>query len=103
MVQKHFLVTGRVQGVGFRVFTLQKAIQLGIQGWVRNLDDGRVEVLAVGPEGAMNRFSRELQKGPQRSSVEDLSESDFSGTIDFTGFKILEDGREPWPRNLSGN
>lgn len=98
MVQKHFLVTGRVQGVGFRVFTLQKAIQNGIQGCVRNLQDGRVEILAFGPEGALHRFSRELQKGPQRSIVEDLSESDFSGTIDFSGFKILEDGSEPWPQ-----
>lgn len=96
MFSKHFLITGKVQGVGFRVFTLQKAIQHGIKGSVRNLADGRVEVLAFGPEGAMNRFSRELQKGPQRSSVEDLSESDFSGTIDPSGFKILEDGGMPW-------
>ena len=96
MISKHFLVTGRVQGVGFRVFTLQKAIQHGVQGWVRNLSDGRVEVLAVGPEGAMNRFHRELQRGPQRSVVEDLSEVDFSGTINHSGFKILEDGSEPW-------
>ncbi len=96
MFTKHFLITGKVQGVGFRVFTLQKAIQLGIKGSVRNLADGRVEVLAFGPEGAMNRFSRELQKGPQRSSVEDLSEYDFSGTIDSSGFKILEDGGTPW-------
>ena len=96
MFSKHFLVRGRVQGVGFRVFTLQKAIQLGIRGWVRNLVDGRVEILAFGPEGALSRFAREIQKGPQRSTVEDLSESDFSATMDFSGFKILEDGGEPW-------
>lgn len=101
MFSKHFLITGKVQGVGFRVFTLQKAIQHGIQGWVRNLSDGRVEVLAIGPEGAMNRFARELIKGPQRSSVEDLSESDFSGTIDSSGFKILEDGGKPWSAKSS--
>lgn len=96
MVQKHFLVTGKVQGVGFRVFTLQKAIQHGIQGCVRNLFDGRVEILAYGPEGAMSRFSRELVRGPQRSNVEDLSEAEFSGTIEHSGFKILEDGSQPW-------
>jgi acylphosphatase len=62
-------VTGRVQGVGFRYATLQEARQRGLSGWVRNLADGCVEVLAQGPEDAVDELLGWLAVGPRFASV----------------------------------
>ncbi|MDH3260709.1 MAG: acylphosphatase [Acidimicrobiia bacterium] len=63
------IVTGRVQGVGFRYATLREAQQRGLTGWVRNLSDGRVEVLALGPSVAVNDLVAWLAEGPRLASV----------------------------------
>ncbi|MFQ6055775.1 MAG: acylphosphatase [Methanosarcinales archaeon] len=68
----HIFISGRVQGVFFRSFTRKTAIQLGICGWVRNLRDGRVEVLAEGEKEVLERFIKKLQIGPEYSKVDDL-------------------------------
>jgi acylphosphatase len=60
----HAFVSGRVQGVGYRAFTRNKAKLLGLKGFVRNLPDGRVEVYAEGDEEKLIRFSDYLKKGP---------------------------------------
>ena len=68
----HIIVTGRVQGVGFRAFTESAARRHGVAGWVRNRPSGEVEVLArVRPEHK-GRFLAELQKGPPLSRVRDV-------------------------------
>jgi acylphosphatase len=58
------LVSGRVQGVGFRAFAQRQADRLGIDGWVRNLPDGRVEALAAGDDDAVAAFIEALRRGP---------------------------------------
>lgn len=64
------LVRGHVQGVGFRYFTRDVGRQLGLRGWVRNLRDGRtVEVHAVGPASALERFLEQLRAGPPGALV----------------------------------
>lgn len=64
------LVRGHVQGVGFRYFTRDVGRQLGLRGWVRNLRDGRtVEVHAIGPPVALERFLEELRAGPPGALV----------------------------------
>jgi acylphosphatase len=66
---EHFRVSGRVQGVGFRYAALNEAQRLGLAGWVRNLADGRVEVLAQGEAARLERFHAWLQQGPPGARV----------------------------------
>lgn len=74
MTTHHFLIKGRVQGVGYRFFTYISARKYLIKGWVRNLDSGDVEVLAQGTSGGMEKFKKSLIQGPAFSQVEDISE-----------------------------
>lgn len=65
----HAYVSGRVQGVAFRHHTRQTARQLHLRGWVRNLPDGRVEVLAEGDETSLQQLEHFLQRGPVAARV----------------------------------
>ena len=71
-VARRYIISGRVQGVGFRFFTEEAALLEGIDGWVRNLPDGRVEVAAEGDGEAMDRFERALRHGPPGARVDDV-------------------------------
>jgi acylphosphatase len=68
-------ISGRVQGVGFRAATLDEARRLEIHGWVRNLPDGRVEVLAQAESSALEQFCAWLQQGPPAARVSHLERS----------------------------
>ncbi|MEN3033578.1 MAG: acylphosphatase [Aquificaceae bacterium] len=72
MLAIRVFVEGKVQGVGFRAFTKAKATELGLNGWVKNLPDGRVEALLVGEERAVWECIMALFDGPQRAKVESL-------------------------------
>jgi len=76
LISRRFIVEGRVQGVGFRWFVVSSARRAGLSGWVRNLPDGAVEVVAAGSEEALDLLREDLRKGPVASSVRDLSESE---------------------------
>ena len=69
-VAARFHVSGRVQGVAFRAYTLERALALGLRGYVRNLADGRVEVLACGAAGAVKDLGGWLYEGSPSSRVE---------------------------------
>jgi acylphosphatase len=66
----HLLVSGRVQGVAFRMYTVDEARRLGVSGWVRNLADGRVEIEAEGERSALLDLVRFCEKGPPAARVE---------------------------------
>lgn len=66
---RRWFVSGRVQGVGFRDFTLREALSIGLAGWVRNLDDGRVEAYAVGTAEQLDGLAARLHRGPVFSEV----------------------------------
>ncbi|HEX9582598.1 MAG TPA: acylphosphatase [Gemmatimonadales bacterium] len=83
-----WLVSGSVQGVGFRWFVARHARRLGLTGSVRNLPDGRVEVSAFGPELVLQALERELRKGPLSARVDDVEKSDTELNID--GHKPFE-------------
>lgn len=69
-VARRFLVSGRVQGVGFRFHLADAARREGLAGLVRNLDDGRVEAVAEGEAESVVRFERAVRQGPSRARVE---------------------------------
>jgi acylphosphatase len=75
MSRMHVRVTGLVQGVGFRWFVRESARRLEVSGWVRNLDDGSVEVAAEASEDRLAAFTRELQRGPRGARVEALQDA----------------------------
>ena len=74
----HFLVKGRVQGVGFRWFVQQEASEIGLRGWVRNTDDGHVEVVAAGSPEDIADLKSALRKGSRGSRVDSVIEHELA-------------------------
>jgi acylphosphatase len=70
MERLHAVVRGSVQGVGFRYFIQRKAQQLSLRGWVRNNDDGTVELVAEGPRSELERLKMASEEGPRMARVE---------------------------------
>jgi acylphosphatase len=92
-IARRFLVSGAVQGVGYRYFAQQTAIRLGLTGYAKNLHDGRVEVYAIGSDKAIAELRRELERGPESASVSGVSESDAPLDVSFAeSFSIEYDG-----------
>lgn len=71
--RRHVLVSGQVQGVFFRDSTRQEAGRLGLGGWVRNTQDGRVEAVFEGESGAVHQMIEWCESGPSSADVEDVS------------------------------
>lgn len=86
----HFLVKGRVQGVGFRWFVHREASELDLRGWVRNTEDGDVEVVAAGDVGDLAELRASLRKGPRGSRVDNVIEHflDEKEADDLDSFRI---------------
>jgi len=82
----HVIVSGLVQGVFFRDSARRKARQLGLIGWVRNMKDGRVEIVAEGEK--IEDFINWARKGPPSAKVENLEVGYEEGKEDFDSFKI---------------
>ena len=72
MLTRHVLVTGRVQGVGYRAWTRQGALQRSLVGWVRNLADGRVEAVLQGDDHDVLDMLDAMRQGPAMAQVDDL-------------------------------
>ncbi len=85
----HIFVSGRVQGVFYRDFTRRQAKRFNITGWVKNLWDGRVEVVAEGEEENLKKFIEELGKGPPAARVENLEIKEEKATLEFDDFEII--------------
>ena len=84
----HVWVHGRVQGVGFRAFVQQNAIQIGVTGWVRNVGYGTVEAVAEGSKKQVDDFLRMVKRGPLASRVEDSREEWKKATGEFKYFRV---------------
>ena len=82
---RSYLVSGRVQGIGFRDWVRRTARGHGVRGWVRNREDGRVEAVATAETAALERFEALLRKGSAVSRIESVESSDLEETpfVDF--------------------
>ncbi|OFV86650.1 MAG: hypothetical protein A3J75_06100 [Acidobacteria bacterium RBG_16_68_9] len=87
-VQYHILVSGRVQGVGFRYATVNEARRLGLAGWVRNTPDERVEILAQGHRDAVRELLAWCHRGPRGALVTDLTHAEQPSAEPLSGFRI---------------
>jgi acylphosphatase len=88
LLTRRYVVNGRVQGVGFRFYVEREARVLGIAGWVRNLPDGAVEVLATGTSAQHAALKAKLHQGPRAARVDDVSEVEAQPVADLKTFRI---------------
>jgi len=87
-VARRFVISGRVQNVGFRYFTQNAAAREGVAGWVQNLPDGRVEVFVEGDEDAVTRVERAIRSGPPGARVDNVDVQDEEAAGTLKGFRI---------------
>lgn len=87
-IARKFLISGDVQGVGFRFFAQRSAARHQVRGYVRNLEDGRVEALAEGPAKSVEEFKHDLVAGPNNSRVDHLEETVLDPSGHYPTFRI---------------
>ena len=87
MKRVHLFLSGRVQGVGYRFFAERLGKQLDLTGWVRNLPDDRVELVAEGPEEVLHQLVERCRKGPGAAQVTDLQAEWSDATGELKGFR----------------
>ncbi|MEJ2567953.1 MAG: acylphosphatase [candidate division WOR-3 bacterium] len=88
MQRIHIWVSGVVVGVGFRYFTVRKAREFGVSGWVRNTPDGKVEVVAEGEKWQLKELTGSLKVGPSSSSVSGIDAEEEKYQNEFDGFEV---------------
>lgn len=82
------IVSGRVQGVGFRYFALHKALELNITGWVKNTSTGTVEIEATGDAVDLQTFTEWIKSGPTRAIVKTFSATEITPNNTYSNFII---------------
>ncbi len=85
----HVIISGKVQGVWYRASTKQKADELGVLGWVRNMADGNVEAEFEGEKEALDKMIAWCWIGPPRAQVTDIKMLPLQSDAKFTGFMVL--------------
>lgn len=88
MIARRFYISGQVQGVGFRFFVQRSSARHQVRGFVKNLEDGRVEILAEGPISAVDLFRQDIAAGPKGAVVTGLEELVLEPTGIYTIFRI---------------
>jgi acylphosphatase len=91
-VRVRLVISGRVQGVAFRAYTVDEAERLGVKGWVRNLADGRVEAVAEGTAAAVDGFVAWCRHGPPSARVSDVSVAREAYRGEFDSFDVHHGG-----------
>jgi acylphosphatase len=91
MKRVHVHVAGRVQGVWYRASAARKASELGLTGWVRNLPDGRVELVAEGDADMVDSLLAWCRRGPPMAQVARLDVREMAATGEFVEFAVLRD------------
>jgi acylphosphatase len=89
VIARRALVSGRVQGVGFRFFARRAAESASVAGWARNLPDGRVETVVEGEEDAVERYLEKVRRGPMGGRVDGVEVEELAAA-GLKGFRITE-------------
>jgi acylphosphatase len=87
-IARKYLISGQVQGVGFRYFAQRSAARHQVKGYVRNLEDGRVEALAQGQTNSVEAFRDDLAAGPRYSQVDEIEEIVLEPNQAYSSFRI---------------
>lgn len=98
-VRKHWFVSGRVQGVSFRAFTYDAARELKARGWVRNLTDGRVEIVAEADEKAVAALLAKVKRGPSAAKVDTVTEAKVDAAEKLAAEFEIRDSAAPPKRD----
>ncbi len=96
MLSCHYLIFGKVQGVGYRAFAQKAAKSFGLKGRARNLNDGRVEILAMGTKQNLEGFEKILRQGPPHARVESVAVTSLNTAVFEMDFILLPDGEKTW-------
>jgi acylphosphatase len=88
MIRAHIIITGHVQGVGFRSSTVRRANQLNLKGWIRNLPNGSVEAIIEGDEETVDNLIRWCNRGPTMARVHEIKVNKTKGTNEFPYFFV---------------
>ena len=91
-MKKHIIITGKVQGIGFRYWLYKAAIERKIDGWVRNKISGEVEALVVGNDANVNNLIKLCKKGPSSSEVTKVTVKDYQKEYLKKSFDIINNG-----------
>jgi acylphosphatase len=86
----HVFISGKVQGVGFRAFTKDRADEVGVKGWVKNLLDGRVESIMQGRGDGVEKLLESVKKGPRSARVDGVEIKDEKIGDEFADFRVIE-------------
>jgi acylphosphatase len=86
----HCIISGNVQGVGYRQWVRQAAQHSGVTGWVKNRSDGSVEMVLSGDDGDVENTIREVRKGPPLSHVVDITINPYTRAETFSSFSVLQ-------------
>jgi acylphosphatase len=88
VIARKFIISGQVQGVGYRYFAQRSAARHQVRGYVKNLDDGRVEAFAQGTAKQVDEFKHDLVAGPTYSKVNEIEETVLEPTTTYSTFRI---------------
>ena len=88
VIARKFIISGQVQGVGYRYFAQRSAARHQVRGYVKNLDDGRVEAFAQGTAKQVDEFKHDLVAGPTYSKVKEIEETVLEPTTTYSTFRI---------------
>jgi acylphosphatase len=89
IIKKHIVISGKVQGVGFRYWMKNLAINNNINGWVKNKLSGDVEALIIGQEKEIQKLIKQCKIGPSLASIENIQINDYNQDYSNKGFDIL--------------
>lgn len=84
--------------MGFRAYVHKQALKLELKGFVRNLKDGRVEVVARGPEAVLERLAALIESGPERAEVSQVEVKEVDWNCAGCRFEVQPDGEDIWPK-----